>query len=124
MDNTPVVFTIDSDTTVVNVTKYNVKESQDTPVNPTNKNEGIPTKNNLSNSSKYTISMAKYNQTNNPKEKKSSVDGKRTYLPKTSEKTNKWLTWIGGGIFLVVSVGIFSLKKKKSSTQTVDDRDR
>ncbi|EOS7762349.1 LPXTG cell wall anchor domain-containing protein [Enterococcus hirae] len=49
---------------------------------------------------------------------------KRTYLPKTSEKTNKWLTWIGGGIFLVVSVGIFSLKKKKSSTQTVDDRDR
>ncbi|WP_368024510.1 SpaA isopeptide-forming pilin-related protein [Enterococcus sp. C57] len=124
LDNTPVVFTIDSDTTVVNVTKYNVKESQDTPVNPTNKNEGIPTKNNLSNSSKYTISMAKYNQTNNPKEKKSSVDGKRTYLPKTSEKTNKWLTWIGGGIFLVVSVGIFSLKKKKSSTQTVDDRDR
>ncbi|EOS7905923.1 hypothetical protein EAC61_RS13015, partial [Enterococcus hirae] len=69
LDNTPVVFTIDSDTTVVNVTKYNVKESQDTPVNPTNKNEGIPTKNNLSNSSKYTISMAKYNQTNNPKEK-------------------------------------------------------
>ncbi|EOS7932255.1 LPXTG cell wall anchor domain-containing protein, partial [Enterococcus hirae] len=46
--------------------------------------------------------------------------GQNYYLPKTSEKTNKWLTWIGGGIFLVVSVGIFSLKKKKSSTQTVD----
>lgn len=112
LDNTPVVFTIDSDTTVVNVTKYNVKESQDTPVNPTNKNEGIPTKNNLSNSSKYTVPTARYNQINNPQEKKSSVSGNHTYLPKTGEKTNKWLTWIGGGIFLVVSVGIFALKKR------------
>lgn len=69
MDSSPVVFTIDSDTTVVNVTKYNVKESQDTPVNPTNKNEGKPTKNNLSNSSKYTVLTARYNQINNPQEK-------------------------------------------------------
>lgn len=112
LDNTPVVFTIDSDTTVVNVTKYNVKESQDTPVNPTNKNEGTPTKNNLSNSSKYTVPTARYNQINNPQEKKSSVSGNHTYLPKTGEKTNKWLTWIGGGIFLVVIVGIFALKKR------------
>lgn len=124
LDATPVVFTVDSSTTVVNVTKYNVKETQDAPVNPTNKNDGTPIKNNLSNSGKYTIPIAKYNQTNNPQEKKSSVNGKRTYLPKTGEKTNKWLIWIGGGILLVVSFGIFALKKKKSPIQTIDDRDR
>lgn len=40
------------------------------------------------------------------------MSGNHTYLPKTGEKTNKWLTWIGGGIFLVVSVGILALKKE------------
>ncbi|ENZ5567978.1 LPXTG cell wall anchor domain-containing protein [Enterococcus hirae] len=34
------------------------------------------------------------------------------FCENTGEKTNKWLTWIGGGIFLVVSVGIFALKKE------------
>lgn len=92
----------------INVTKYNVKELQDTPVNPTNKNEGTPT-------------ASRYNQTNNPQEKKSFVNGNHTYLPKTGEKTNKWLTWIGGGIFLVVSVGIFALKRKESPIQRIDD---
>ncbi|EPI26258.1 LPXTG cell wall anchor domain-containing protein [Enterococcus faecium] len=72
----------------------------------------FPVKNNLSNSSKYTVPTARYNQINNSQEKKSSVSGNHTYLPKTGEKTNKWLTWIGGGIFLVVSVGIFALKKR------------
>lgn len=49
------------------------------------------------------------------------MSGNHNYLPKTGEKTNKWLTWIGGGIFLVVSVGIFAIKKRKSPTQTIDD---
>ena len=39
LDSTPVVFTLNDETTTINVTKYNSKEIKDTPVNPTDKKD-------------------------------------------------------------------------------------
>lgn len=119
LDTTPILFTVDDETTVINVTKYNVKVVQDKPVISVDKNDNngiIP--NRSSGASKNQTVVANYQETKKQEPKKLSVNGNHTYFLKTSEKANKWIVLIGG-IVVVSGIGcaILANKREKSSNK-------
>lgn len=109
LDSTPVVFTLNDETTTINVTKYNSKEIKDTPVNPTDKKD-TPT------------TGPKSPGTKKQSTQKASVNGNHTYFPKTGEEGNKWLP-LTGGIVVISVIGwiILNQKRKKSPNKSFDD---
>lgn len=109
LDSTPVVFTLNDETTTINVTKYNSKEIKDTPVNPTDKKD-TPT------------TGPKSPGTKKQSTQKASVNGNHTYFPKTGEEGNKWLPLIGGIVVIsVIGWIILNQKRKKSPNKSFDD---
>lgn len=105
------------------MTKYNVKVVQDKPVISVDKNDnnGI-TPNRSSESSKKQTFVANYQETKKQEPKKLSVNGNHTYFPKTNDKTNRWVTLIGG-IVVMSGIGcvILANKRKKSPNKLFDD---
>lgn len=109
LDSAPVVFTLNDETTTINVTKYNSKEIKDTPVNPTDKKD-TPT------------TGPKSPGTKKQSTQKASVNGNHTYFPKTGKERNKWLP-LTGGIVVISVLGwiILNQKRKKSPNKSFDD---
>ncbi|EMF0421273.1 collagen binding domain-containing protein [Enterococcus hirae] len=123
LDTTPIIFTVDDETAVINVTKYNVKVVQDKPVISVDKNDnnGI-TPNYFSESSKKETFVANYQATKKQEPKKLFVNGNHTYFPKTNDKTNRWVALIGGiAVMSGIGCAILANKREKSPNKLFDD---
>lgn len=63
-----------------------------------------------------------YQETKKQEPKKLSVNGNHTYFPKTNDKTNRWVTLIGGIVVMSgIGCAILANKREKSPNKLFDD---
>ncbi|EOH67151.1 hypothetical protein I584_02696 [Enterococcus hirae ATCC 9790] len=78
--------------------------------------------NRSSGASKNQTVVDNYQETKKQEPKKLSVNGNHTYFPKTNDKTNRWVTLIGGIVVMSgIGCAILANKREKSPNKLFDD---